>query len=383
MRHSLILILYFLSLAIPILLLGPGYFLSVMQLMQLIKDLNNTIWMPPSTNQNSVVWNTLVGDGFDEIQHFNCPWTITTHNESITVNIIYLKWTFNSDFWIRVEIHPQGNPKDSQLLDIDELHPLFKSLATALLNFYEFPEPHLTELQLHVYSELMDHLSYKVDWTTIMANTHLTYPDLALDKLPGSDLDQDAESFVQLIERKINFALGDAPTAPNDLVSYTFRKKALFSSLLRGAPAEEWYENNIQNATSWAATREQFITRFSDERNKFRHRMEVEHCVRGDGEDIRNFLHRIRKNVDIGWPDDMEDITEADRAAELQAQGRQRKQRYIDYTLRRLRPRHLQRKAQEYLMEHPDATWNNFSARFIQRCELSNFFELLQWWGTH
>ena len=96
-----------------------------------------------------------------------------------------------------------------------------------------------------------------------MANTHLAYPDLALDKFSGTDPDQDAESFVQLIERKINFALGDAPADPDDLISYTFRKKALFSSLLRG-PAAEWYENIIENATTWADTREQFITRFSD-----------------------------------------------------------------------------------------------------------------------
>ena len=72
-------------------------------------------------------------------------------------------WTFNYDFWIRVELHPQGSPKASQLLDIEELQALFKFLATALLNYYEIPEPHLTELQLHVYCELVDHLSYKVD----------------------------------------------------------------------------------------------------------------------------------------------------------------------------------------------------------------------------
>ena len=43
-----------------------------------------------------------------------------------------------------------------------------------------------------------------------MANTHLAYSDLAIDKFSGTDPDQDAESFIQLIERKINFALGDA-----------------------------------------------------------------------------------------------------------------------------------------------------------------------------
>ena len=132
-----------------------------------------------------------------------------------------------------------------------------------------------------------------------MANNHLAYPDSALDKFSGTDPDQDAESFVQLIERKINFTLGDAPADPDDLVSYTLRKKELFSSLLR-VPAAEWYENNIENATTWADTREHIITRFSDGRNKILHRMEVEHCVRGDGEEIRNLLPRIKKVVDKG-----------------------------------------------------------------------------------
>ena len=95
--------------------------------------------------------------------------------------------------------------------------------------------------------------------------------------------------------------------------------------------------------------------------------MEVEHCVRGDAEEIRSFLHRIKKIVDNGWPDDMEGIPEGDRAAERQAQGRQRRKRYIDYTLRGLRPRYLQGKAQEYLMESTNASWNNFSTKITQR----------------
>ena len=198
------------------------------------------------------------------------------------------------------------------------------------------------------------------------AITHLANPGLALDKFSGTEPEQDAEFSVQLIERKINFALGDAPADLDDLVSFTFRKQAIFSCLLRW-PAAEWYENYIENATTWEDTREQFITRFSDGRDNFRHRMEVEHCVRGDAEEIRNFSNRITKIVDKGWPDDMEGIAEADRAAERQAQGRQRRQRYIDYTLRWLRPRYLQQKSQEYLMEHPNATWNDFSTRIIQR----------------
>ena len=95
--------------------------------------------------------------------------------------------------------------------------------------------------------------------------------------------------------------------------------------------------------------------------------MEVEHCIRGDGEEIRNFLHRIKRTVDKGWPDDLNGIEDAQHNAERNTQGRQRRQRYIDYSLKGLRPRYLQRKAQEYLMENPNATWNDFSTRIIQR----------------
>ena len=100
-----------------------------------------------------------------------------------------------------------------------------------------------------------------------MAAAHLAYPDLAMDNFYGTDPDQDAETFIQLIERKINFALGDAPGDAGEFENYTFRKKALFSSLLRG-PAAEWYEINITNATTWENVRANFITRFSvDETN--------------------------------------------------------------------------------------------------------------------
>ena len=88
--------------------------------------------------------------------------------------------------------------------------------------------------------------------------------------------------------------------------------------------------------------------------------MEVEHCIRRDGEGIRNFLHRIKRTVDKCWPDDLNGFEAPQYAAERAAQGRQRRQRYIDYSLKGLRPRYLQRKAQEFLMENPNATWNDF-----------------------
>ena len=52
-----------------------------------------------------------------------------------------------------------------------------------------------------------------------MANTHLAYPDLAIDKFSGTDRDQDAESFIHLVEWKINFALGDVPGDAGELAN--------------------------------------------------------------------------------------------------------------------------------------------------------------------
>ena len=168
-----------------------------------------------------------------------------------------------------------------------------------------------------------------------------------------------------MIECKINFALGSEPEAGElEHAIYLFRKKALFSSLLRG-PAAEWYGSATQDAMTWDEVRTFFITRFSDGRNQFRHRMEIEHCIRADIEETRKFLHRIKKTVDKGWPDDMVGIAPDDQNAERTAQARQRRQRYIDYTLKGLRPLYLQRKAQEHLMEHPNATWNDFSTHLI------------------
>ena len=63
----------------------------------------------------------------------------------------------------------------------------------------------------------------------------------------------------------------------------------------------------------------------------------------------------------------MAGVVAAEQATERTAQARQRRQRYIDYTLKGLRPRYLQRKAQEYLLEHPNATWIAFSTHLFNK----------------
>ena len=58
-----------------------------------------------------------------------------------------------------------------------------------------------------------------------MAATHLDYMDLANNKFSDTDPDQEADSLIQLIERKIKFAPADEPRNAAELA----RMKALFS----------------------------------------------------------------------------------------------------------------------------------------------------------
>ena len=87
----------------------------------------------------------------------------------------------------------------------------------------------------------------------------------------------------------------------------------------------------------------------------------------------------MKKTVDKGWPDDMNGIARAQQNAERDAPAGQKRQRYVDYSLRGLRLRYLQRKAQENLMEHPNATWNDFCNPYkLERCVFSSVFEFFK-----
>ena len=64
--------------------------------------------------------------------------------------------------------------------------------------------------------ELIERLDLKFNWN-VLAATHPADFDLIIDKWFGTDPDQNAESFIQLIERNINFADGDAPGEADEM----------------------------------------------------------------------------------------------------------------------------------------------------------------------
>ena len=71
--------------------------------------------------------------------------------------------------------------------------------------------------------------------------------------------------------------------------------------------------------------------------------------------------------VEKGWPNDLAKVAQNDRNAETIAQDRQRSQRCIDYSLRGLWPPKLREKAHEYIFDHPNATWEQFSQALINK----------------
>ena len=123
------------------------------------------------------------------------------------------------------------------------------------------------------------------------------------------------------------------PYAASDNFSYTEPDKDAESIL-----------QLIEATTLWNGIKMNFFTGFSDGLNRFRQRLEVEHC----------------------WPDDTIGIPNSQQNAERTTQKRQQKQRYMDYNQRGLKPTYLQLKSQKQLMEYPNATWNNFSTQNTQ-----------------
>ena len=135
-----------------------------------------------------------------------------------------------------------------------------------------------------------------------MAANVVAYPDIALEKFTGLDLSEDAQELFSLIQTKIQFSLGTRVPAVADLqAAYDARQNALFGSVLRG-PAAQWFET-LAPALAWNEIRNQFITRFTDAKYKYRKRIEVEGIKRQPEELIKSYTHRVTKAVEKGWPD--------------------------------------------------------------------------------
>ena len=94
-----------------------------------------------------------------------------------------------------------------KILDMLEYHALLTFLSDAHIDYSKIFQPHLNDFKLHVFGEWTDNLYFKFSHIIELANTHLVYKP-TLRNFSGTDLEQDAESFLQLIGRRIIFATG-------------------------------------------------------------------------------------------------------------------------------------------------------------------------------
>ena len=196
-----------------------------------------------------------------------------------------------------------------------------------------------------------------------MANV-VAYPDISLDKFTGLDPSEDARDFIDIIEQKMQFSLGTRPTAgeADARALYDARKRALFGSVLRG-PAAQWF-TTVPAADEWPDIRDAFIIRFTDDKDKYRQRIEVENIKRQPNELLKSYIHRLTKAIERGWPDP--DYNNA-----------YRENKGIEFFVRGLTPPGLKQKAHQYLIENPANTYeqlrNHISTKDLSFAVSSEF----------
>ena len=202
-----------------------------------------------------------------------------------------------------------------------------------------------------------------------MADHPITHPNLSFVSFSGNDSDLNAKAFWTSVENKIVFSLGQRPTDAGAQPNYDHRQKSLFGSLLTET-ALEWYTDEVTNTTTWAELKSFFLKRFTDGRDRFKHRIDAENATRQEGELIKNYFHRIKTSVDKGWPESIDTTVHADadaQALEKNIQTRQRTQKYIDFSVKGLKPLALKQKAHEYMIENPNAGWVTFTNHIITK----------------
>ena len=82
----------------------------------------------------------------------------------------------------------------------------------------------------------------------------------------------------------------------------------------------------------------------------------------GNEELIKKFYHGVKSAADTGWP-----LYPNGTQAERDIQHNQRNAKYIEFTIKGLKPNRLKRKAHDYLMEHPNATWDAFQTHITSK----------------
>ena len=98
----------------------------------------------------------------------NCPWTITVPSgASHDFMITKLRWSFEYPFWLTTSIYPIENHAKPIILDNKRETLAFAKLFITLTLYKKYPEPHLTQHDIHTLRELMDTAEFQMGTHTV------------------------------------------------------------------------------------------------------------------------------------------------------------------------------------------------------------------------
>ena len=96
----------------------------------------------------------------EEIE-LNCSWTITVpsgagHDFMITK----VRWSFEHPFWLTASIYPIDNPTKPVIPDIKRETIASAKVFITLTVYKKYPEPHLTQHDIHILREILDTVEF-------------------------------------------------------------------------------------------------------------------------------------------------------------------------------------------------------------------------------
>ena len=130
------------------------------------------------------------------------------------------------------------------------------------------------------------------------------------------------------------------------------RQRALFGSILSGPPAQ-WYQG-LSAILPCDEIRDQFIDRFTDDKDKYRKRIEAENIKRQPDELIKSYIHRLSTAEERGWPNPT-------------FNDDQRTAKKMEFFVRGLSPPGLKQKAHQFLTESPPATCQQLKDHIVTK----------------
>ena len=84
-----------------------------------------------------------------------CPWTLQTPTEQLKVIRRRIDFTLKTQFRLRLQVYPEGEPLFSKFITLTRFHVYFASAIAAIQHYHDFPELGFHEVDLTVLNSLL------------------------------------------------------------------------------------------------------------------------------------------------------------------------------------------------------------------------------------